>query len=111
MKKLRIYLIAIALLLAIQPLQLNAATIKDPIEILDPKTKTAESEKAKTLVLRLNEINEMDKSNLKSSEKKELRREVREIKTELKATEARGGGVYLSVGAIIIIVLLLIILL
>ncbi len=111
MKKLTIYLMSAALLLAVQPLNTNAATFKDPIEITDPKTKPVESEKANTLLLRLNEINEMDKSKLKSSEKKELRKEVRAIKTELKANEARGGGVYLSVGAIIIIVLLLIILL
>jgi VIT1/CCC1 family predicted Fe2+/Mn2+ transporter len=43
----------------------------------------------------------MDKSSLNSSEKKELRKEVREIKSELKAS---GNGVYFSVGAIIIII-------
>jgi hypothetical protein len=45
---------------------------------------------------RLEEIKEMDKSSLKSSEK-ELRKEVREIKSELKRS---GQGVYFSVGAI-----------
>ena len=40
--------------------------------------------------------------------KKALRREVREIKKELAAV---GGGVYLSIGAIILIALLLILLL
>lgn len=42
------------------------------------------------------------------SEKKSLRKEVKEINTELRST---GNGVYLSVGAIIIVVLLLILLL
>ena len=50
----------------------------------------------------------MDKSDMSRAEKKELRKEVKEIKTDLKST---GNGVYLSVGAIIIIVLLLILLL
>lgn len=57
---------------------------------------------------RLEEIKEMDKSNLSRAEKKELRKEVRTIKKELRST---GNGVYLSVGAIIIIILLLILLL
>ncbi|TBX68398.1 hypothetical protein EZL74_08790 [Flavobacterium silvisoli] len=68
------------------------------------------SEEAKTEVLlnRLNEIKAMDKSNLTREEKKALRKEVKEIKATMKAT---GGGVYLSVGAIIIIILLLILIL
>lgn len=45
---------------------------------------------------------------MKYAEKKELRKEVRAIKTTLKSSN---GGVYLSVGAILIIVLLLILLL
>jgi hypothetical protein len=57
---------------------------------------------------RLEEIKEMDKSDLSRVEKKELRKEVREIKADLKAS---GNGLYLSVGAIIIIILLLILLL
>jgi hypothetical protein len=59
------------------------------------------------MLARLNEIKAMDKSNLTSSDKKELRKEVKTLKTNLKAS---GNGLYLSVGAIIIILLLLIIL-
>jgi hypothetical protein len=43
-----------------------------------------------------------------SSEKKELRKEVRSTKKQLRELS---GGVYLSVGAVIVILLLLIILL
>ena len=57
---------------------------------------------------RLEEIKAIDKADLTRVEKKELRREVREIKKELAAVS---GGVYLSVGAIILIALLLILLL
>ena len=57
---------------------------------------------------RLVEINSMDRELLSRGERKALRREVREIKKELAAIS---GGVYLSVGALILIALLLILLL
>ena len=106
MKKIAFCLIASCMLLTFQPLQTVAATTKAPTSVV--VTNTAEAAKAKTMLLRLEEIKEMDKSNLNSSEKKSLRKEVRTIRHELRTS---GGGVYLSVGAIIIIILLLIILL
>lgn len=66
------------------------------------------SAEARILINRLEEIKALDKSDMTSTEKKALRKEVRSIKQSLKEV---GGGVYLSVGAIIIIVLLLILLL
>lgn len=93
------------LMLAVIPAQLAAATATTPTTT--STTKPTESEIAGALLIRLHEINDMDKANLSSTEKKELRKEVRSIKTELKAA----NGVYLSIGAIIIIVLLLILLL
>lgn len=73
-------------------------------------TATAEttSSRAQQLENRLEEIKSLDRSNLSRTEKKVLRREVREIKKELAAIS---GGVYLSIGAIILIALLLILLL
>ena len=62
--------------------------------------------RARQIENRLVEIRNMDKSNLTSAEKKVLRKEVKSLRKE-----ARGGGIYLSVGAIIIIILLLILLL
>ncbi|NVN94068.1 MAG: hypothetical protein HXX18_02170 [Bacteroidetes bacterium] len=109
MKKIAFCLITATMLLCVQPLMAKDTTTVVSSVIVDSKLKDATE--AKTLLLRLNEIKEMDKSKLNASEKKSLRKEVRAIKTELQATEARGGGVYLSVGAIIIIILLLIILL
>ena len=73
---------------------------------LGPKTEVPAE--VQVMLDRLEEIKEMDKSNLTRAEKKELRKEVRSIKKELRST---GNGVYLSVGAIIIIILLLILLL
>ncbi|MEO8765873.1 MAG: hypothetical protein ABI416_16345 [Ginsengibacter sp.] len=63
---------------------------------------------AQQLVSRLREIRDMDKTNLTSSEKRALRKEVREMKKEVRKNQ---NGIYLSVGAIIIIILLLILLL
>ena len=55
---------------------------------------------------RVTEIKNMDKSNLSKEERKELRKELVSMKKEARAVS--GGGVYLSVGAIIIIILILI---
>ena len=68
-----------------------------------------ESAESQAMMSRLEEIKAMDKSNMDSKEKRELRKEVRSIKKSM--TQLDGGGIYLSVGAIIIIALLLILLL
>jgi hypothetical protein len=104
MKNLRIYLMMMVLSLSI-PATITAAE-KTPIEA-PAKNKELPIE-VKNMLNRLEEIKKMDKSNMSRSEKKELRKEVKTIKANLKAT---GNGVYLSIGAIIIIILLLILLL
>lgn len=101
MKKLHYFLMILMLSLITIPTHMMAAE-KNPAT---PKEVPAE---VKTMLNRLEEIKAMDKSTLNSSEKKELRKEVKEIKHNLRST---GNGVYLSVGAIIIIILLLILLL
>ena len=76
-----------------------ATTVKDKVEM------TAEQKvQLERITNRVEEIKAMDKSNLSRAEKKELRKELRTMKKEARAM---GGGVYLSVGAIIIIILLL----
>ncbi len=60
----------------------------------------------KVMLDRLEEIKEMDKSALTRFEKKALRKEVRTIKTDMRAS---GNGLYISAGAIIIILLILLI--
>lgn len=96
------YTMMMIMFLSITPM---FASIPEPA--VNSTTKEIPAE-VKVMLNRLEEIKEMDKSELSSSERKSLRKEVRAIKTNLKAS---GNGVYLSVGAIIIIVLLLIILL
>ena len=107
MKKIAIVFIKLSLMLSFLPFQLNAQTASAPTETAITPVESKEAIEAKAIITRLNEIKEMDKSNLTSSDKKELRKEVKTLRTNLKAS---GQGVYLSVGAIIIIILLLVIL-
>jgi len=107
MKKYRKFafcLLAALSTLTLIPQQANAD--EKEISVTDQKKK--ESAQATRLLTRLHEIEEMDKSKMSSPEKRQLRKEVRTIKSTLNDL---GEGVYLSVGAIIIIILLLILLL
>jgi hypothetical protein len=61
-----------------------------------------------TLLTRLDEIKTMDKSSLTSKEKRELRAEVRSINKNM---HDNYGGIYISVGGLLLIILLIIILL
>lgn len=76
----------------------------------DAKPEMTETQKVRfaEITRRVEEIKGMDKSELSRSERKALRNELQEMKKEAKAMN---GGVYLSVGAIIIIILLLILIL
>lgn len=109
MKKTTLSLMIIALSLTFLPTTMLAKTT-DPTEVsaLSPNGKEVPAE-VKVMYDRLEEIKKMDKSDLTSSDRKALRKEVKEIKANLKASG--NGGVYLSVGAIIIIILLLILIL
>lgn len=104
MKKVSFYLMVI--LLSLNALT-NTAIAATAVPNAANTTKEVPAE-VKIMLDRLEEIKKMDKSSLKSSEKKELRKEVRTIKKSLAAS---GNGVYLSIGAILIIILLLILLL
>lgn len=100
MKKIPVYLMMMVLSLSMFPSAVTAA------EKTAVTANTAEMPAdVKVMFNRLEEIKAMDKSSLSRSEKKELRTEVKAIKAEL---QAKGHGVYLSVGAVIIIILLLI---
>ena len=102
MKKIITLITLTLLVLSFAPASLKAE------EFASPLMKEAESARAEMLLTRLNEINAMEKKNLNGAEKRELRNEVRAIKKDLNTMD---GGVYISVGAIIIIILLLILLL
>lgn len=97
-------MMAVVLSVTIFPMPLKAGT--EPIKTIVTAKNTADQTLANTLVARLDEIKAVDKSNLSSTEKRQLRKETRSIKKELKAIS---GGVYLSAGTILLILVLLII--
>lgn len=88
------------------------AAASSPLIIPDPtlpvNTTKTKDPRASQLIQRLEYIKGMDKSGMSRMEKKSIRKEVKGINKEMKVIS---GGVYLSVGAIIIIILLLILLL
>ncbi len=102
MKK-KIYLLATAFMLMLSAPSVMAKDTKS-------KPDMTETQKARfaEITRRVDEIKSMDRSELSKEERKALRNELQEMKKEAKAMS---GGVYLSVGAIIIIILLLILLL
>jgi len=100
----RISTIVILMAITLPAISSNVAT--EPI--VDKPSTTIADPRAKQLVERLEEIKAMDKSTMSRAERKALKKEVKSIKKEMKVMS---GGVYLSVGAIIIIILLLILIL
>ena len=96
-------MLVLAITLPMQTYAMDANTVPNN----EPRTE-AEAARASVLTQRLEEIKSMDRSDMTRTEKRALRKEVKSIKKELATS---GGGVYLSVGAIILIVVLLIILL
>lgn len=105
MKKFIPCIMAAFLLLAFTPTTLVAVTHSKTVALA---TRTVESANANTLLSRLDEIWAMDRSSLNSSERKNLRKELRSLKSQLAVIS---GGIYISVGAVIVILLLLLLLL
>ncbi|EKB49469.1 hypothetical protein [Cecembia lonarensis] len=99
MKKLFYLLSMLFLFLAVSPM---AMAKKD-----NPELTEEEKSRLVEIEMRVDEIKAMDFSTMEKAEKKAVRSELKEIKKEAKDL---GGGVYLSVGAIIIILLILILL-
>ena len=106
MKK-SILIALVAVLSTVFTPQMTFASTPTEISLVDPGTKEVPA-RVKVLLDRVDEIRAMDRSKLTRVERKALRKELREINTELKST---GNGIYLSIGAIIIIILLLILIL
>jgi Flp pilus assembly protein TadB len=88
--------------------QISEATTGNTSEASNTSIEQAGDAYAQQLTTRLKEIKDMDKSNLNADEKSELRSEVLAIQENM---QSNNGGIYLSVGAVIVIILLLILLL
>ncbi len=83
---------------------------------VSPKLESGKSETYQQLAARVFEIRSMDRSSMSVDEKQGLKSELKMIKKALREnadsrTERNSGGIYISVGALIIIIILLIILL
>lgn len=102
MKK-KIYLLLTCLLFSV-------SIMASPKNDSQPKKELTEQQQMRIQQIkdRVEEIKAMDKSALTKEQRQDLRKELTSMKKEAKAM---GGGVYLSVGAIIIIILLLILIL
>ena len=74
-----------------------------------PLTQAQKEQRLQEIVKRVEEIKSMDKTKLTRQDKRELRKELKQMNKQARAIT--GGGVYLSVGAILLIILALIILL
>jgi predicted Mrr-cat superfamily restriction endonuclease len=117
MKKLTLVFLTASMLFLFTPGHLKAAKKTNSIPATTTMNTTVKSAETEARIARFNEIKAMDNSTLSSSEKKELRAETRSIKKEMKANgeityvEGGHGGLYVSVGAVIVIVVLLVILL
>jgi hypothetical protein len=77
-----------------------------PVASTSPTVETPE-QKLERLTIRAEQIKAMDKRSLSKAERKALKKELRDIREETKAS----NGVYISAGALIVIVILLIVLL
>lgn len=105
MRKLIFYTVTVCLLFTFNMNEVKAINSNPDKAIVAQKP--AENEEVQAMIDRIHEIQNMDMSSMTKVQKKELRKEVRAIKQDLRAI----SGIYLSVGAILIIILLLILLL
>lgn len=116
MRKLTLSLLTAFAFALFVPSIVKAETENAPVAVTAPAP--VASVDASVLVARIETIKAMDFSTLNSAEKKELRKELRTIKTDLKKSNKRdvvvshgNGGIYLTVGGLIVIILLLILIL
>jgi hypothetical protein len=96
MKKIRFYTMMMSL-----SLFQSIAFASEKKIIPDTVNKNEIPAEVKRMLNRLEEIKTVDKSSMSRLEKKELRKEAREIKADLKASNS---SVYLAIGGLVIIV-------
>ncbi len=102
--------IFLMLLLSFASVQVFANGDKKAIEEkVAVMTKEQKEARVAEIKARVEEIKNMDKSKLSGADKKALRHELRDMNAESKVLGT--GGVYISLGALIVIILLLILIL
>jgi hypothetical protein len=106
----KILLLAIVLMCTFSTLNTNAAINKKDLKAkVAAMTEEQKEARIQQIRNRVEEIKQMDKSQLTKEDRKQLRHELRDINKEAKAIEK--GGIYISVAGLVIIILLLILLL
>ena len=98
-------IVSVLLVLPAIPTQLNAGPGTYPSALASLKSE--ETAKAAALLIRLEEIKAIDRSTLTPLENKQLRKEVRLIKRDLRA---QNNGVLVSVGGLVFFIVLLVLL-
>ena len=110
MKKLVSLLFTIVLVFGVSALAADEAKPKqgseEAVVTTEVENQMTEAE-AKAMVKRIEEIRNMDKSELTKTEKKDLRNELREMKKDVRK---HGGVIYISGGTLLVIILLIILL-
>ena len=101
MKKITLSIVTVCIL-AFSPMIANAKSPENPTAVTHIKGDTAGLYR---LVNRVEEIKAIDKSKLSFAEKRELRKELRGIKDQMKAMDY----IYISAGTLLLIIILLII--
>lgn len=82
-------------------------TAKDNIGIPDKKENKLSDEEISRLTKRVEEIRDMDKTNMTVKERRELKKELKGIKENVRND---GGVVYIGAGTLILIIILVILL-
>lgn len=108
--------ILILLLILVIPVSSSFGKIEDDPEIELAGTHGRNESEIRQLIDRVLEIKGMDRSKLEPEERETLKSELRLIKTDLQESSRaqktnKMGGVYISVGGIIIILLILLLIL
>ncbi len=109
--KLKISIAVLSLLMTVTVINSYAASYsseRPERESINEMTEAQKKARLEEIQVRVNEIKDMDKSALSRAERKAIKKEVRDMRKESKEMK---GGIYLSVGAVIIIILVLILIL
>ena len=83
----------------------NPKNVTESATVPDKKENKLSEDELSRLKNRVEEIRDMDKTNLTSKEKRDLRKELRGIKETVRRD---GGYVYIGTGALILIIILVI---
>jgi hypothetical protein len=108
MKKIILCLMATCLSLMFVPIQLSAGTpgVTDSKDV--PRTAPPAALEVKNTEVRFDNLRKIDNTELKMTEKKDLRKEA---SSNRRANRDISGGVYISAGVLVVIIIVLIILL